>query len=159
MATSWRSNPKVKAAMAEQVGRHAAQVVNLTLPLAPSVNSLYYNRSKKQLATAKALGKSLRGRGRTVRYQTWLRAAGNEINRQKPGRIAGWYDLTIEIAETAKLDLGNVEKALSDLLVRHGIVDDDAKAADIRLTRSAALSAREMNVVLRPRAVRVSRAA
>lgn len=47
-----------------------------------------------------------------------------DIHRQKIGR----YDLVIKLnpPDKRKRDLGNLEKVVSDLLVDHGIIDDDS---------------------------------
>lgn len=155
----WSFHPRVKAALRDQPWRLAVRVVNLALPLPPSTNELYRNRTKQEIANGKAMGIALRGRARTERYKTWARAAGNALIAAKPGRIEGRYSLTITIAETARMDLGNAEKALSDLLVKHGVVDDDYKARRILLERSAALARHEMLVTVIPYAVQRARAA
>lgn len=151
--------PALLKASHEQWPRRNASRVELTLPLPPSVNALYYNRSKKELGIAKAIGKPLKGRGKTDRYRQWLRTAGNLINAQRPGRIGGAYTLTIIIGSGAALDLGNAEKAVSDILQEYGIVDNDKKANDIHLSRSEHVGARECRVTVTPALVAARAAA
>lgn len=151
--------PNLRRLADAQWPRRKAELVSVVLPLAPSVNELYRNRTKQEIANGRAMGIALRGRARTERYRTWARAAGNALIAAKPGRIEGRYSLTITIAETARMDLGNAEKALSDLLVKHGVVDDDKKASLIRLERSAALARHEMLVTVVPYAAAQARAA
>lgn len=128
--------------------RRVAEKVELTLPLPPSVNGLYYNRTKRELGIAKAVGRPLPGRGKTERYKTWLRAAGNMVNAQRQGRIVGAYALTITIGADARIDLGNSEKALSDLLQEYGIVENDRKADSIFLSRSGNVARHECLVTI-----------
>ncbi len=149
----------IKDALADNSWRPVSHLVNLALPLPPSVNSLYRNRTKQEIANGKAMGIALRGRARTERYRTWARAAGNALMAAKPGRIEGRYDLTITIGETARLDLGNAEKALSDLLQKCGVIEDDRKANRIHLERSSALGRHEMLVTVRPYVAQQARAA
>lgn len=106
----------------------------LTIPRPPSVNSLWTN---------------VRGRGRvrTRRYQTWLNAAGWEIKSQKPERVTGPYYIAIAIGRernkdgspsARRIDIGNFEKAISDLLVELGVIEDDSLAESITIYWSAA---------------------
>jgi Holliday junction resolvase RusA-like endonuclease len=88
--------------------------VSLTLPLPPSVNGLWAN------------GKSRRFR--TQRYEDWINEAGLELMRQRPPKIKGPVSLTYVFAEPngkRKMDLGNREKAATDLLVSHRIIEGD----------------------------------
>lgn len=100
-------------------------VSTFTLPMPPSVNGLWAN------------GKHGR-RFRTQRYDTWIYEAGAEIMRQRPKKHVGPVILTYEVQEPAgklKFDLGNREKALTDLLVSHGIIhaDDNTIVREIKL--------------------------
>jgi Holliday junction resolvase RusA-like endonuclease len=95
------------------------------LPLPPSVNGLWAN------------GKHGR-RFRTSRYDIWIAEAGAELMRQRPKKFAGPVELLYEVQEPAgkrKYDLGNREKALTDLLVSYGIIqaDDNTIVREIRM--------------------------
>lgn len=86
----------------------------------PSVNNLYANGPK--------------GRFRTAKYAAWLELSGHELNRQKPAPIVGPYEIAMTFARArAGSDLGNREKAASDLLVKHGVIQDDRLAERITL--------------------------
>lgn len=100
-----------------QWSRRECDRVVIDVPRPPSVNGLTFNVPG-------------RGRVRTDRYRTWLRAAGNELMAQRPGRISGAYLLTIQVGRAAskRRDLDNIAKASSDLLVTHRIVEDDSYA-------------------------------
>ena len=98
--------------------------VRLSL-LPPSVNSAYVtNKSGKG-----------RGRFKSAAYKAWETLSGHELNIQKPGHVAGAYAATYVFGRKNKRsDLGNLEKLVSDLLVAHRVVEDDALAQEIRLS-------------------------
>jgi len=115
-----------------------AAPLTFTLPFPPSLNNCYAN------------GK--RGRFRTERYDSWIARAGAEILRQRPKKIAGPVLLTYEFGEPDKRrrDLGNLEKAPTDLLVSHGIIagDHGAVVREIKLRWNADLDG--MRVTIEP---------
>ena len=90
------------------------------LPRPPSVNNLYFNI----------------GRGRQIsgHYKQWLNAASMLLMMQRIGqqRVAGPYTL-VAVFQRGRGDLGNFEKALSDLLVKMNVIDDDRLAERIIL--------------------------
>lgn len=94
------------------------------LPMPPSSNGLFAN------------GKN-GGRFKTQRYCDWINEAGVEILRQRPAKLAGPVTLLYEVQRPKgrRFDLGNREKALTDLLVSHRIIqaDDDTIVQEIRL--------------------------
>lgn len=93
-------------------GRPTLDATYFDVPVPPSANALYAN----------APG----GRVLTQQYRDWLEAAGWELKLQKTKPMAGAVGLTLLIAmPERKRDLGNMEKAVSDLLVKHGIMADD----------------------------------
>lgn len=93
--------------------------VALRLPVPPSVNALHRH-----------------GRGapgRSPEYVAWITAAGWTLLAQRPGRIEGPYELTLRMPATSRADLGNLEKAVSDLLQEHGVIGNDRNAEAIHL--------------------------
>jgi crossover junction endodeoxyribonuclease RusA len=94
--------------------------VTLTLPFPPSVNALTRNVPGV-------------GRVKTARYKAWITEAGWEARRQHAGKVLGPYALTIiaKRPDARRRDLGNLEKAISDLLVSLGIIEDDYLAQRI----------------------------
>lgn len=95
--------------------------VSLNLPFPPSTNALFFNRAGK-------------GRVKSDRYRTWATAAGWDLKSQKPSKIAGPYELHLILErKSGRRDLGNLEKAISDLLVEHQIIEDDSLAERIIL--------------------------
>lgn len=98
-------------------------MISLDLPMPPSIWALYRNWGKS--------------RNRSEVYDEWLRSAGNEIlatplERRQP--IKGGFTFVLLLPEAArwfkngkrkKIDASNYIKAPEDLLVAHGLVDDD----------------------------------
>lgn len=87
-------------------------MIVLHLDMPPSVNNLYFNRKGK-------------GRIRTPEYVNWQIKAGWQIQvaRQKP--ISGPVEVTYRFVDAGRADLGNLEKAVTDLLVKHRLIEGD----------------------------------
>lgn len=116
----------------EQWARRECDRVVIDVPRPPSVNSLTHNIPGK-------------GRAKTDRYRTWLRAAGNLLKAQRPGRVSGAYRLTIQVERPEgkrRVDLANMEKAASDLLVTYRVIEDDRFAERVTLEWAAVEGAR-----------------
>lgn len=91
----------------------------------PSTNQLFANVAGK-------------GRVKTVRYRTWKQAAGWDLAIQRPTKVGGEVALDIEIERTSMCsDVSNRVKALEDLLVTHGVIDDDRHVVDVRVRWSS----------------------
>lgn len=86
-------------------------MIDVRIPLPPSVNALYANYR--------------RGRHRTLHYNTWIRAAGWELLLQRPRPVLGRYRMTIELPRI-RGDPANRIKAIEDLFVTHGLIQDDS---------------------------------
>lgn len=103
----------------------------INLPLPPSTNNLFRNWTDAEKARGRHLqpnGKQKKGRPKSERYCSWLNAAGWELKLQKPKPVKGRVHITITLSERSRLDLGNCEKAVVDLLVEHRIIEGDSKA-------------------------------
>jgi crossover junction endodeoxyribonuclease RusA len=89
-------------------------MITLTLPLAPSVNSLWRISGKRMY--------------RTKQYKEWAEEAGWMIRQQTKECIDGPYALHIRALKPDKRrrDLDNIIKATSDLLVEMQIIEDDS---------------------------------
>lgn len=85
------------------------------MPFPPSVNGLYRNA---------AFG----GRVKTEAYKAWQKEAGWTIKTQFPKPMTGKVCLTIRAVkpDKRKRDIMNLEKAITDLLVDMGIIEDDS---------------------------------
>jgi len=83
------------------------------LPIPPSVNALWRSNA--------------RPRGSLKSYLTWCRAAGWELNLQRPARTTGAVVVTIAAGRPDKRrrDIDNLTKSTLDLLVAHQVMEDD----------------------------------
>lgn len=75
-----------------------------------------------------------RGRVRTKRYKDWAAAAGWDCNGK--GSISGPFELRLVLSRRKRRkgqDLSNLVKCVEDLLVAHGIVEDDSLNEKITL--------------------------
>jgi Holliday junction resolvase RusA-like endonuclease len=80
--------------------------------LPPSTNNLFLNGTK--------------GRFRSQKYETWLQEANLDFLRQRPKKIAGPVNITMEFREpTRKSDLDNRVKAPLDFIVKAGVIEAD----------------------------------
>ena len=71
---------------------------------------------------------------RSPEYVAWLEEAGWHLAIQRPGKITGHYKLHVDVErpDNRRRDLDGVAfKAISDLLVHHGIIRDDSDAIEI----------------------------
>lgn len=88
--------------------------VVINLPLPPTTNNLFAGTGKR--------------RYRTSEYNAWIKEAGWRLNTQRPLQTRGAVSLLIEVEEpkTARhTDLANREKACTDLLVKHLVIQGD----------------------------------
>lgn len=101
-------------------------MITLTLPIPPSSNALFRNRTAHERAVAAARGKKLPGRARTHAYNSWRNAAGWELKLQRPQKVPGAIEIEIVMRRPSKSsDVDNRAKAVLDLLVEHQVIDDD----------------------------------
>lgn len=86
----------------------------IALPMPPSTNNLFVNFG--------------RGRRRSEQYNRWIHEAGWRLANQRPPLMAGKVILLFEVEEpkTAhRQDVANREKAVTDLLVSHRVIQGD----------------------------------
>ena len=113
------------------------QVFTLALP--PSVNSLWTN---------------VRGRGRvrTPAYDRWRKAAGWELQAQRPKAVKGRVAIQIRASPPVrKRDLDNLAKPALDLLVAHGAIEDDAMVCSLSLAWDRTVESGKIKVAVRRR--------
>lgn len=75
-----------------------------------------------------------RGIARSPAYRGWRDASLWQLAASKPGKITGPYALHLRFNRTCKggkADLGNLEKATSDVLQAAGVIEDDRHAQHI----------------------------
>ena len=90
-------------------------MIEYTLPFPPTDNNLYIN----------ARGK--RPRVRSPEYRAWIERAGWKLKSQQPKPLGVRAFIQIDLDERRKGDCSNRTKALLDLLVTHGVLEDDSK--------------------------------
>ncbi|MCB0252127.1 MAG: RusA family crossover junction endodeoxyribonuclease [Anaerolineae bacterium] len=98
----------------EEIGRDPGVAAIYTLPFPPTVNNLFSGRQKRY--TSKT-------------YRRWKAQAGLAILAQKRQQGAAPDRVSVRIRLTPpdrrQRDAGNYEKAVMDLLVATGIIEDD----------------------------------
>lgn len=93
---------------------HVADEVVICLPMPPTTNNLFANTKG--------------ARYRTSEYNSWIKEAGYRLNTQRPPQTRGAVSLLIEVEEpktARRTDLANREKATTDLLVKHLVIQGD----------------------------------
>lgn len=100
--------------------QEARAMVRMELPFPPSTNNLFANAGKRRIKTAA--------------YSAWLDLASIGIKDSHRLNL-GPYSLHICLRRPDKRrrDLGNLEKAVSDLLVANGVIQDDSLSQRITL--------------------------
>lgn len=99
-------------------------MTTVQLPYPPTANNIF--------------GNGKRGRYRTKAYDAWIAEAMAAVRQQNPAPHHGPYLLTIiaRRPDRRRRDIANLEKPLSDLLVKAGVVRDDCDAQAIHLAWS-----------------------
>lgn len=112
-------------------------MIILELPFPISVNRMYKNKG--------------RSRAKSERYRTWAKAAGWDVEQQKQEPIKGPYSLTLTLFEKDKRrrDPDNFVKCVSDLLVTHGLIEDDYLCSELHIHRQYSDKAKAQ-VIVRP---------
>lgn len=90
--------------------------VRLELPRPPSANNLYRNVPGK-------------GRVRSNEYKRWQQQAGWVLQAARPGALQGAvmvHYLVPDPRDRRRRDIDNLAKPLTDLLVKHGVIEDDS---------------------------------
>lgn len=101
-----------------------AEVLELHgLAIPPSVNELFANVPG-------------RGRVKSERYKGWKNAVGWDVKAQLKGRrVSGPVHLSYRFGEqSTRADLGNLEKAATDMLVDLQVIDGDDKKVVRRIS-------------------------
>ena len=106
----------------------------VTLPRCPSTNHLF--------ATVK--GRRIKTRD----YKAWIEEAGIRLNLQtaQAPMITGPVSLRL-VLDKGRGDLANYEKAATDLLVRHRLIDDDKQVVELFMKHSDTMGS-DMNVTV-----------
>lgn len=105
-------------------------MISASLPMPPPVSALTTNK---------------KGGGRTSseRYRIWKQAAGHALNASHPRPIVGAVEISIMLeaprnkdgsATKVPHDCSNRVKAVEDLLVAHGLIEDDSYPTVMKTT-------------------------
>ena len=118
------ASARIKAARAEQWQRKSEAIVTVQLPFPISTNRLWRPVRGRMICTA--------------RYRTWKRAAGNEINRQKLGRIKGPFNVSVVLQRKPgkNPDADNCLKCVLDILQEYQVIENDNLAREVHVSFS-----------------------
>lgn len=86
----------------------------ITLPFPISVNAMFADGKNRRI--------------KSQRYCDWILEAGYVLNRQHPTPVKGPIVIRYELQDgrdKRKRDAFNYEKGVSDLLVKHGVIEAD----------------------------------
>lgn len=82
-----------------------------------------------------AMYRNVKGRGRvkSQRYNTWLNAVGWQVKSQSPEPVAGNVEVSLfcKKQNRRKRDIDNCIKAVLDMLVNLGLIEDDSKVIKV----------------------------
>lgn len=98
-------------------------MLTLTLPSLPPPLSACFKNVRRN------------GRAATARYTAWVIEAARAVQEQRLAGMAGTVAAVYVFRrpDRRRRDLGNLEKAVSDLLVKTGLIEDDSLIVDLRL--------------------------
>lgn len=105
-------------------------IIRLALPYPPTVNNLYRNGAKGRFKTSgyKAWEAKCRGHADILRHVEEKTPGGVRMSFSDPiPTIAGPYTITYtaQRPDRRRRDIGNLEKACSDMLQALGVIRDD----------------------------------
>lgn len=109
-------------------------MIDITIPLPPSVNNCYVNISGK-------------GRIKSRSYVDWTEHAGWVIKAAKLSKVDGDYAFRMEVPLGADID--NRIKAALDIFVQHELTDDDKYCTSLAVDKRASVPAQTCRIVIR----------
>jgi crossover junction endodeoxyribonuclease RusA len=117
--------------------------ISLSLPWPPGVNNLYANIGRRRIPTA--------------RYKAWREGAALAVRAQGVRGLKGPFCIALEYTppDRRRVDLDGRAKAVLDLLVSTGIIEDDHLARRILLAWSEAPPSKPgfVSIIIRQAAV------
>lgn len=114
----------------------------IDLPLPPSTNNLFATVWRKKGT------KRIMKRIRSKEYTDWRDAAGWTLKTQEFWHIGGAVNVAIYLPTKMAGDIDNRVKAVLDLLVTFGRIDDDKNVRSLSVARSDAIPAKECRVYI-----------
>lgn len=111
-------------------------MIRIELPYPPTTNNLFANAGKS--------------RRKTPAYKAWIELASTRIKASHRQNI-GAYSMSIAVKrpDNRRRDLSNLEKALSDLLVAHGVIKDDSLCERLTMAWDSGIEA-DCVVIINP---------
>lgn len=109
--------------------RKPAQAVVIELPPPISVNALYRAIVRS--------GSRVPVNIKSEKYRDWIVGAGQILEEQNPGHVAGPYGLRISLPVKCRMDLDNSVKCVSDLLQSHNVIENDRLMQRLEVWRGA----------------------
>jgi crossover junction endodeoxyribonuclease RusA len=115
---------------------HKRMKTKLTLPFPPSLNSLFATNWKTKR------------RHKSADYDAWIFEAGLKLNIQRPQAHPSEVAITIQLhkPDNRKRDLDNLNKAICDLLVTHGIIKDDSRIVSLHTYWDQSVNGAEITI-------------
>lgn len=111
-------------------------MIRLELPYPPTTNNLFINAGKKRV--------------KSDAYKAWFALASAHI-KDSHRQAIGPYSISIccRRPDKRRRDIANLEKAVSDLLVAHGVIKDDSLCERLSMQWDSALPA-DCVVIIQP---------
>lgn len=111
-------------------------MIRIELPFPPTTNHLFKNAGKSRV--------------KTLAYKAWLQLAAVSIKDSHRQNI-GPYSISIALKrpDMRRRDIGNLEKAVSDVLVAHGVIRDDSLCERLTMAWDSGIEA-DCVVIINP---------
>lgn len=101
-------------------------MIRIELPYPPTTNTLFRNAGKSRV--------------KTLGYRDWIKLASVSIKDSHRQGIGPYHiSIALKRPDMRRRDIGNLEKAVSDLLVSHGVIQDDSLCQRLFKTREEAI--------------------
>lgn len=114
-------------------------MILLDLPLPTSTNRLHKWTGRRK-------GKRVR---LSDEYEAWRKEAGWLLVTQRPRKIMGPVELEYLVGKS-RGDIGNFEKAATDLLVLHGVIEGDGPKIVRKITIGVDASVDGLRAIIKP---------
>lgn len=123
-------------------------MIKLSLPFPVPLSACF----KDVVITSKKTGQTFRTRAPTTRYKNWQTEALWLIKSQRQGSISGLVSIYVRLVapDKRRRDAGNMDKALGDILVKAGIIEDDSNRFVRRLTYEWVESGPPCTILIQP---------
>lgn len=96
-------------------------MIRIELPYPPTTNNLFKNAGKSRV--------------KTLGYKTWLQLASYSIKDSHRQNIGPYHiSIALKRPDMRRRDIGNLEKAVSDLMVANGVIKDDSLCERLVMT-------------------------